>query len=157
MYLSLFFFVNAITCLSCICCQFCSHICFVIFILPVLNCVTYKFLISLMKSEKTFLMSTPKHLGAQIWQMKCSDCPPPIKTARGQSELFALQWCKWEPIWNSQLIRKHQEIAVHRIHLDTKGRMTPPIKTARRKSDLFTLQCHQWEPIRNSQVIRKYI
>ena len=33
--------------------------------------------IGLMWSKKTFLMSKPKCLGAQIWQMKCSDGPSP--------------------------------------------------------------------------------
>ena len=42
-----------------------------------------------LQSEKTFLMSTPKCLGVQIWQMKCSGRPlPPLQTAREWSALF---------------------------------------------------------------------
>ena len=41
--------------------------------------------------------------------------PPPIRncpfeTARALSELYAFQCCQWEPIRNSQLIRKYKEI-----------------------------------------------
>ena len=34
---------------------------------------------------------------------------PPFETARAQSELFTFQCCQWEPIRNSQLIRKYKE------------------------------------------------
>ena len=37
---------------------------------------------------------------------------PPFETARAQSELFAFQCHQWEPIQNSQLIRKYKEISV---------------------------------------------
>ena len=33
---------------------------------------------------------------------------PPFKTARAQSELFAVLCRQWDPIWNSQLIRRYQ-------------------------------------------------
>ena len=39
--------------------------------------------------------------------------PPPFKTARAKSEIFAVQCDQWEPIRNSQLIRKYKEIPVH--------------------------------------------
>ena len=42
---------------------------------------------------------------------------PPIETARALSELYALQCCQWEPIQNSQLIRKYKEIPVHRENM----------------------------------------
>ena len=50
-------------------------------------------IIGLTRSKKTFLMSTPKCLGAQIFrftQVKLT-IDPPFETARAQSELFALQ------------------------------------------------------------------
>ena len=37
---------------------------------------------------------------------------PPFKTARAQSELFAVQCDQWEPIQNSQLIGKYKEKSV---------------------------------------------
>ena len=37
---------------------------------------------------------------------------PPFKTARAQSELFAVQCDQWEPIRNSQLIGKYKEKSV---------------------------------------------
>ena len=103
-------------------------------------------------------MHTPKCLGDQIWQMNCSGRPsPPFKTARAESELFGVQWRKWEPIWNSQLIRKYKEIPVQIYKdTDTKGRWTPPFDTARAESELFGVQWCKWEPIRNSQLIIKY-
>ena len=33
---------------------------------------------------------------------------PPFETARGKSELFAVQYRQWEPIWNVQPIRKYR-------------------------------------------------
>ena len=52
--------------------------------------------------------------------------PPQSYTARAESELFGVQWHKWEPIWNSQLIRKYKEIPVQIYRdTDTKGRWTP--------------------------------
>ena len=39
---------------------------------------------------------------------------PPIKTARAQSELFAVQCDQWEPIQNSQLIGKYLEKSTNR-------------------------------------------
>ena len=98
-------------------------------------------------SKKTLLMHTPKCLGDQIWQMKCSGRPSPLfKTARAESELFGVQWRKWEPIRNSQLIRKYKEIPVQIYRdTDTKGRWTPPVNTARAQSDLFTVQCCHWD------------
>ena len=35
--------------------------------------------------------------------------PPPFEHARAQSDLFAVQCGQWEPIWNSQLIRKYKK------------------------------------------------
>ena len=46
-----------------------------------------------LQSKKTFLMSTPKCLGVQIFrftQVKLM-IDPPFKTARAQSELFTVQ------------------------------------------------------------------
>ena len=37
---------------------------------------------------------------------------PPFETARAQSELFTVQCHQWEPIQNSQLIRKYKEMSV---------------------------------------------
>ena len=48
----------------------------------------------------------------QIYPGK-TDSRPPSKTARALSEFFAVQCHQWEPIWNSQLIRKYKEIPVH--------------------------------------------
>ena len=48
------------------------------------------------QSEKTLLMSTPKCLGDQIWQIypgKSADVPP-LETARVLSELYAFQCCQ---------------------------------------------------------------
>ena len=42
-----------------------------------------------------------------------ADVLPPFKTARAQSEFFAVQCHQWEPIQNSQLIRKYKNIPVH--------------------------------------------
>ena len=59
---------------------------------------------------------------------------PPRETARVQSELFAVQCHQWEPIRNSQLIRKYKKIPVQwqidryigtNTQLDTIGRWTP--------------------------------
>ena len=43
--------------------------------------------------------------------------PPPVKTARALSEFYAFQCHQWEPIRNSQLIRKYKEIPVHRENM----------------------------------------
>ena len=44
--------------------------------------------------------------------------PPPFKTARAQSELFAFQCSQWEPILNSQLIGRYKEMSVwHQVNL----------------------------------------
>ena len=44
--------------------------------------------------------------------------PPPIKTSRAQSQLFAFQCSQWEPIWNSQLIGRYKEMSVwHLVNL----------------------------------------
>ena len=92
-----------------------------------------------------------------------ADILPPIWNC--QSELFTVQCCQWEPIWNSQLIRIYKKIPVQwqiyryietNTQLDTIGRWTPQFETARVQSELFAVQCHQWEPIQNSQLIRKY-
>ena len=48
----------------------------------------------------------------QIYLGKTDDGPPPFKTARAQSELFAVQRDQWEPIQNSQLIGKYKEKSV---------------------------------------------
>ena len=37
---------------------------------------------------------------------------PPIKTDRGESKFFAVQWHQWEPIQNSELKGKYQEKSV---------------------------------------------
>ena len=39
---------------------------------------------------------------------------PPFETDREESELFAVQCDKWEPIWNSQLIGKYKEKSTNR-------------------------------------------
>ena len=39
---------------------------------------------------------------------------PPFETATAQSELFAFQCDQWEPIQNSQLIRKYKEKSSNR-------------------------------------------
>ena len=53
---------------------------------------------------------------------------PPLETAIALSELYTFQCCQWEPIRNSQLIRKYKEIPVHRENIETKDRWTPPTK-----------------------------
>ena len=42
-----------------------------------------------------------------------ADVLPQVKTARALSELYAFECCQWEPIQNSQLIRKYKEIPVY--------------------------------------------
>ena len=42
---------------------------------------------------------------------------PPFKTASPLSELFAVQCHQWEPIQNSQVIRKYKEISVHKENI----------------------------------------
>ena len=63
----------------------------------------------------------------------------PFETARVQSEFFAVQCCQWEPIQNSQLIRKYKKIPVqwqiYRIietnaHIDTKVNFTFPLTSS---------------------------
>ena len=141
------------------------------------------------QSEKTLLVSTPKHLGAQIWQMNLvwpmsSPSPPlpPFETAWWKSDSYVFPYHQWEPIWNSHLTRKWQvmsslpnetasendltlciSIPSMRTHLKqsfdeklTGDVLPPPFETARAQSDLLAVQCGQWEPIWNSQLIRKY-
>ena len=38
---------------------------------------------------------------------------PPFQTAEEKSEIYACLYCQWEPIQNSQLIRKYKKIPVH--------------------------------------------
>ena len=81
---------------------------------------------------------------------------PPFETAWQESDSYAFSYCQWEPIRNSQLIRKYKEIPVYIRITDTKGKTIPPIETGRALSELYAFQCCQWEPIRNSQLKRKY-
>ena len=83
---------------------------------------------------------------------------PPIKTARAQSELFAVQCDQWEPIQNSQLIGKYQEKSTNisgQNYMSTDiswsgnsqfypGKtygMDPPVTFDRQQSDHFTVPC----------------
>ena len=88
-------------------------------------------------------MSTPKRPGAQIfrftWVKLMID--PPFKTARAQSELFAVQCHQCEPIRNSQLIRIYKEILV--VSFTQVNLIDPPFETARAQSEVFAVQCHQ--------------
>ena len=62
-----------------------------------------------MQSKKTSLMTTPKHLGTQIfrWTLRYTrhkKLPVP------GGEFFADLCCQWEPIWNSQVFRWSAQI-----------------------------------------------
>ena len=82
--------------------------------------------------------------------------PPPFETAWQESDSYAFSYHQWEPIRNSQLIRKYKEIPVYiRIQIP-KADGPPPFETAWWESDSYTFSYRQWEPIRNSQLIRKY-
>ena len=50
------------------------------------------------------------HLKQSIDKKVTGDVLPPFETALAQSDLFAVQCGQWEPIWNSQLIRKYKKI-----------------------------------------------
>ena len=53
----------------------------------------------------------------QIWQTNLlwlmSSPLPPFETAWQKSDSYAFPYRQWEPIWNSQLIRKYKEIPVY--------------------------------------------
>ena len=60
------------------------------------------------------ILSMRTHLKQSFDEKLTGDVlPPPFETARVQSDLFTVQCCQWEPIWNSQLIRKYKKIPVH--------------------------------------------
>ena len=46
-----------------------------------------------------------------LWPMSS----PLHETAGKKSELFTYLYCQWEPIWNSQLIRKYQGILLLQV------------------------------------------
>ena len=69
-----------------------------------------------------------------------------FKTARAQSELFALQYSQWELISNSQLIGRYKEMSQGESY-----DIPPHFETGRAQSEIFAFQCGQWELIWNSQ------
>ena len=102
--------------------------------------ISYKKQKSSVKEEQNLKQWT------QIWQMNILwlMSSPPFKTAREKSELFAYLYHQWEPIWNSQLMRKWQVM------------FSPPRNFQTKEQALCIYIYHQWEPIRNSQLIRIY-
>ena len=117
---------------------------------PIWNCLMKKWQLCIS------IPSMRTHSKQSIDKKVTGDVLHPFETAWWKSDSYLFPYHQWEPIWNSQLIRKYQYIYKHR---DTKGRWIPLFKTARAQSDLCTVQCGQWEPIWNSQLIkniRKY-
>ena len=63
-------------------------------------------------------------------------CPPPplpstpLETSWRKSDSYTFPYHQWEPIRNSQLIRKYKKIPVYK-DIDTKCRWTPPVNTCR--------------------------
>ena len=44
------------------------------------------------------------------------DIPPPVETARAQSELFTFQCGQWEQMRNSQVIGRYKEMSVWHLN-----------------------------------------
>ena len=68
------------------------------------------------RKEWALCISIPSmrtHSKQSIDDKMTGDVLPPFETARAQSDLFTVQCGQWEPIWNSQLIRKYEKIPVH--------------------------------------------